>query len=196
MANVYNIADFKDLDKSVGPARITGSFSSSSIPISSTGYSVHIGNLLNSIVSQLSGLLRDSGVNVIDTSPISKSNTIGLAKVDIQGQNGSYIDKEAGKIYVDVSKIIKNTLQGMLPANVQLPSEGSTLDPDLKKTTALRIYEAVAKEIADTIAHESQHKKRTIMNIRGSAAIDYNPESEAKAVGNQFGKSFKPNSQF
>ena len=196
MANIYNIADFKDLDKSVGPARITGSFSSSSIPISSTGYSVHIGNLLNSIVSQLSGLLRDSGVNVIDTSPISKSNTIGLAKVDIQGQNGSYIDKEAGKIYVDVSKIIKNTLQGMLPANVQLPSEGSTLDPDLKKTTALRIYEAVAKEIADTIAHESQHKKSTIMNIRGSAAIDYNPESEAKAVGNQFGNSFKPNSQF
>ena len=31
MANIYNIADFKDLDKSVGPARITGSFSSSSI---------------------------------------------------------------------------------------------------------------------------------------------------------------------
>ena len=165
MANIFSIDQFKDIEKTVGPVTVIGSGASMLVPISTTGYSIRVSDLISAITHQLSSLLRDAKVSIIDTNPISRSNVVGLAKLEIRPEGNGYVDKEAGKIYVDVQKIIKNTIGGMFPSNVQLPNEGASLDPDLQKSVANKVYNAIAHEIADTIAHETHHKKRTLLDI-------------------------------
>lgn len=189
MPNIFNLEQFKDLSKPIGSVRIVGSGSSMSVPIHKTGYSLKVGQLLNALLSQLSSALRDARVEVIDTNPIPQSNILGLAKYKIRPEGSGYIDEEAGKIYVDVKKIVENSMKSMFPANVQLPSESSELDPDLKKSIATKVYDAIAREIADTIAHEAHHKKRTLLDIKENKPIDYNPESEAIGAGHQVKKT-------
>lgn len=196
MANIFSIDQFKDIEKTVGPVTVIGSGASMLVPISTTGYSIRVSDLISAITHQLSSLLRDAKVSIIDTNPISRSNVVGLAKLEIRPEGNGYVDKEAGKIYVDVQKIIKNTIGGMFPSNVQLPNEGASLDPDLQKSVANNVYNAIAHEIADTIAHETHHKKRTLLDIMEKKPIDYNPESEAISAGHQGAKTFGNLSNF
>jgi hypothetical protein len=188
MANIFRLDQFKDLNKPVGSVSITGPGSSMSIPIKNTGYSLKIGDLLKVLISQLSPQLQSARVNMVDTSPISQSNILGLAKLKVRPDGAGYIDEEAGKIYVDVDKIVKHIMSGAFPPNVQLPSEGATLDPDLKKSIATKVWEAIAREIADTIAHEAHHKQRTLLNLKEGKPVDYNPEQEAIDAGRMVGK--------
>jgi|GEM_PF-5681930 len=196
MANIFKIDQFKGLDKPVGSARVIGSGASMSIPIHTTGYSIRVSPLLSAIVGQLSSALRDARVEVIDTSPISRADVVGLAKYEIRPDTNGYIDREAGKIYVDVKKIVDHVMNGMFPSNVQMPNEGASMDPDLKKSVAKKVYDAIAREIADTVAHEAHHKKRTLMDIREGKPVDYNPESEAEAAGHQVKKTVNVSPQF
>ena len=83
MANIFKIDQFKGLDKPVGSARVIGSGASMSIPIHTTGYSIRVSPLLSAIVGQLSSAVRDARVEVIDTSPISRADVVGLAKYEI-----------------------------------------------------------------------------------------------------------------
>jgi len=196
MPNIFKIEQFKNFDAPVGSVRIVGPGASKSIPIKKTGYSIKLMDLLQSIAAQLKNSFMESKIHTIDTGPISGSNILGLAKVDIHGGPDGYIDRESGKIYVDVEKIVNHVMNGMFPPNVQLPNEGASLDPDLKKSIAKKVYEAIAQQIADTVAHETHHKKRTILDIREGKPVDYNPESEAESAGKQFGQSFSAPSQF
>jgi hypothetical protein len=77
-----------------------------------------------------------------------------------------------------------------------MPNEGASVDPDLKKSVAKKVYDAIAREIADTVAHEAPHKKRTLMDIREGKPVDYNPESEAEAAGHQVKKTVNVSPQF
>ena len=190
MGNIFDISQFKDLDKQVSGVSVIGSNSHLVVPIAKTGYKIEISPLINAIVSQFSSAMKDARVSVIDTSPIAQSDVLGLDKVDIHNDGKGYIDREQGKIYVDVQKIANFVMKQMLPSNVQLPNEGATLDPDFKKSIAKKIYSAVAKEIADTVIHESTHNKRTILDIMEKKPVDFNPESEALSAGHAAGGAF------
>lgn len=190
MGNIFDISQFKDLGRQSAGVSIVGSNSHLTIPIAKTGYKIEIAPLINAIVSQFQSAIKDAKVSVIDTSPISQSDVLGLDKVDIHNDGNGYIDREQGKIYVDVQKIANFVMKQMLPSNVQLPNEGATLDPDFKKSIAKKVYDAVAKEIADTVIHESTHNKRTILDIMEKKPIDFNPESEALSAGHAAGGAF------
>jgi hypothetical protein len=196
MSNIFRIDQFKNFDAPVGSVKIIGPAASRSIPVKKTGYSIRLMDLLQAIASQLKGAFAEAKVHTIDTSPIADSKVLGLAKIDIHGDAHGYVDRESGKIYVDVEKIVNHVMNGMFPPNVQLPNEGASLDPDLKKSIAKKVYEAIAEQVADTVAHETHHKKRTILDIREGKPVDYNPESEAESAGKQFGQSFSAPSQF
>ena len=196
MANIFNASQFKDMNKPQGSLVVSGSNSNMVANIGNTGYKIQVAPLMSAIVSQLSGPIREAKINKIDTSPISQSNVLGLAKVEIRQEGNGYVDREAGKIYIDVQKIVNHVMGGMLPPIVQTPNESSSVDPDLKKSIAKKVYEAIARELADTVAHEIQHKKRTLSNISQSVPVEQNPESEAQQSGKAFGRSFSLPSQF
>lgn len=196
MANIFNASQFKDMNKPQGSLVVSGSNSNMVANIGNTGYKIQVAPLMSAIVSQLSGPIREAKINKIDTSPISQSNVLGLAKVEIRQEGNGYVDREAGKIYIDVQKIVNHVMGGMLPPIVQTPNESSSVDPDIKKSIAKKVYEAIARELADTVAHEIQHKKRTLSNISQGVPVEQNPESEAQQSGKAFGRSFSLPSQF
>lgn len=196
MANIFDISQFKNLQDPVGSVSVVGSNSNLTVSIGNTGYTIQIAPLLQSILAQFSSAIREARVTSIDTSPIAMSDVLGLAKVDIHQDGMGYIDREANKIYVDVQKIANHAMSGMLPPIIQTPNESSSLDPDLKKQIAKKVYDAIAREIADTVMHEVHHKSRTIMDIREKKPISENPESEALSAGHEAGKKFNIPSRF
>jgi|LauGreDrversion4_2_1035121.scaffolds.fasta_scaffold03508_4 hypothetical protein len=189
MGNIFKISQIAGSSQS--SISVIGTNTHLTVPIGKTGYKIEIAPLLNSIISQFSSSLKDAQVNVIDTSPIAQSDVLGLDKVDIHNDGKGYIDREKGKIYVDVQKITDHIMKQMLPPNVQLPNEGASVDVDLKKNIVKKVYDAVAREIADTVIHEATHNKRTILNIMEHKPVEFNPESDALSAGHSAGKAFR-----
>ncbi len=168
------IALYENFKRPVG-IKLTGSGLSSVFKIPGTNQFLRGSQLMNQVVSQISGILNARGVHTIDTSPISRANAIGLA-----------VSSEFGTIHVDIQKIFNSVEKQSLPAISQL--DGANVDADVRNNIVNKISAILVNQIANTSAHESAHN------------IDYfnsfpkgnfqSSESGAENFGNQIANQY------
>lgn len=161
--------------KQPGSVKLIGSGLGATFNIPGLGASIRGGQVMNQVLMKIQPILTRNNVHTIDTSPISRGDAIGLA-----------VSAEPGIVHVDIAKIIKSIQNQAFPSITQL--DGTKMDQDVKNNIIDRISNEIAKQLAETAAHESKHMADYSKTFPSGKFES--PESGAEAFGKGIAQQF------
>jgi hypothetical protein len=124
--------------------KLIGSGLSAVFQVPGINQTINGSQLINQVIGRIQGVLTKNNVHTIDTSPVPKSDAIGLA-----------MSSEPGTVHVDIAKILNTVKNQALPSITQL--DGIEVDKDIQTDIIGKISNFITNQLANTAAHESKH---------------------------------------
>ena len=174
---------YADLAQQAKSIQIVGAGQNETISIPGTNSTITARDLLEKVKLQLTPILMENGVRVINTDPIPDASAQGLA-----------ISHQPGEIHIDLRKIFENA-KSALPPTIQF--DGTQVDPDILTSVVNKISSWLYNELVGTMAHESQHSHAfgEVAKQQGdfSTVQEYPAEQYQKQIQQRFQSPFARN---
>jgi hypothetical protein len=161
--------------KSPSGVKLIGSGVSAIFQVPGINQTLNGAQLMNQVIGRIQKVLVQNNVHTIDTSPVSRSDAIGLA-----------ISSEPGIIHVDIAKIFNTIKNQALPSITQL--DGVEVDKDIQNDIIDKISNYITNQLANTTAHESKHNM-DYFNSFPKGRFE-SSESGAEGFGNQISNQY------